>query len=421
MVKLLQFLEIVFTRDLISSAFSYRIIEIIRNFVSNPDGSVRLSANRVIQKMAPGAKIDVILRFLFEGRKKVVKSGRTKFTGDLTMIRRSRENNRRQNENKACSFSPSFIASTRIQNKGARVTHIVTSSDPACIVIQNRNLAVWMGLPTPEDPVLRAVRSQVLPGPVIDCAGGPDFFLFALENGQINRLDYRTGQVLHLHEKPPLDVKTVTRIDNSVYMLGCGDGQVRFLDVRQQNEAVSDGVSYDCGKIISAAKWPKSDQLVTVGFDAGIVSTIDMRMMMPFHSSKTVKPVQLVPTDVKSSSGLSFVVCSKREIEFVCGRQVARITGCDLHLMPYSSDVLVLDAFSCNFVRDRCLYQLGDRFYGKSELVSGLVRCPLSLMCGYGFESLHQHTVRVTAAAQMWEYVVSGDESGFVNLWRVGV
>jgi hypothetical protein len=163
---------------------------------------------------------------------------------------------------------------------------------------------------------------------------------------------------------------------------------------------------------------------MALGLEDGLSSVFDLRMMLPFCNTRTVPPRQIVPTFVGARDGYGFAACDGNTIDFVCGRdnQVMRtISGPEMRIMTYGSGVLVVDPFSCSYIRDwTSLCRVFDRGFLRGEFQDEPWMVPLSYIPNR-YESVHQHSMRITCVGEHGGYMVSGDAGGFVHLWCVGV
>ena len=172
----------------------------------------------------------------------------------------------------------------------------------------------------------------------------------------------------------------------------------------------------------SMCNWQQGSNAIGIGFEEGLVSIVDSRMMLPVVSIITEKVNAIAPC---YRNCCNFVVSSDECIE--CFDAFLRLSELKINIkntkiVPYDGNIVIIS--------NNNVFYLDCENYDNSSLLGDLsfVSKVLSFDDGnFNFNtrdfcpsgSLHKHASPITVADHSKEIFITGDTNGFVNLWAI--
>jgi hypothetical protein len=332
-------------------------------------------------------------------------------------------------------FRPRFLSSSRLGK--TYISHIFpTITDDNYLIISNQRELHSVGLPTVPTPSFGHTQLSVFDSSVTSGCDrfGDACIVLGFESGTIRRFATCAEGIVPVFElATPSSVTAVQYLKENVILAGSIDGSVILIDFRDRELPRSVAIVDDKFDTISRIPvWPHNDIVAGIGYSAGIVSALDLRMGMPIWSGRTTRVSRLVPLAV-DSPGLSFLAMNPDCVEIVVQqhrRPKTTIVYQDYRpyreVLSYRGGALVIDDDGVSFIHGNAGLPLL-RLYDLStdSLTADVARSRIREASGTWDEqqdrsSVHRHQASITCGTIVDDVVVTCDSLGFIHEWRFG-
>ena len=254
-------------------------------------------------------------------------------------------------------------------------------------------------------------------------------------------------------------ILTINKIfDENCFYTTHEDSSVTFFDKRCSHS--TNKLKFNDFSLISTCIWPKS-QTVAFGFDEGFVTLYDTRAFVPIQMFTTVQAKTVSP--LFDENGAFFVggYCGSQVFDFTMPKSIVKFPIQTQFSVPYKGATVFFSQDGTFLVKldngvrafaltDRCVQQLDvaedqsdkkkkrkkskKRFSQKLEDIDNDNDSFLNV---YSVENennrkcitfsdlytpkppLHNHTVPITAVAELEQGFASGDMNGNINFWKI--
>jgi hypothetical protein len=255
-----------------------------------------------------------------------------------------------------------------------------------------------------KDGLLSIDRSKRLSSNITALKPLSNFLLIGLENGEIQEIDLdvlKKKQNGINNSKSPTSFSTIS---DDILFSTFNDGSSVLYDLRTSQPQASfqfNGIT----NITSSCNIPNANNVVTVGFEEGVFSIIDLRIMKPVWLSMSPPVKQIFAIDSPKTTS-SFVITSddcvvsiNEPSNFPSVKIATSSPACAL----YQGGCAVLSTDAAWYVHSSGCVSLYD---GQTSPMNVLSNRP----------SLSMHSAQVTSCKASNEWLISGDAAGFVNL-----
>lgn len=412
--------QMLLERDLLPLEASYAIIEKVTPHIRSSDVKVRYAASTLLQILTPTSKQGPLLTFLCE---KV--SSFPAASDELCFRRKQKIPHNELITKQEMKISPRFVST--FHNGTLPITHILKGGggNTKFYAIENGRKVRQMSMPSRDNPLMMEYDTYSLHNNVLSCGTfeGSGAFLLGYDNGEIDifsEIDISRKFRLFSH---PEGIPTVTLVptDSDIFVAGFTDGSAVVFDTRTSQHTT---LKLGFDGLISCCKWPRD--FVGFGFDGGIVSIFDMRMMLPITTGLTNVPRQICPIPCEYSSiaiatsdgtRLDFLEKMPSELSF---RNIMAIKVPPMRILPLHEGVLMIDQMSASYITATSGSKLYDGLLVESPLPTTSLSIPFSACgAGQGCSSVHGHTCQILTAEICNSMVISGDDCGFISAWQV--
>jgi hypothetical protein len=331
-------------------------------------------------------------------------------------------------------FRSRFVSASRLSTR--RLSHIFpTESHGEYIVIDNTGDAHFVSLPSEAIPHFQHSQIAHLGQGISSGCGVTSGATFSLgfQSGILRR--YATAVISPLGEfAMPSTVSAIEYVDDNSLLVGSRDGCVSLFDFRANGRVImTDPFSSVAGLTI----WPNDRVISGVGYADGVVTLFDLRMWLPIWSDTTCNMVRLLPVAV-DTPGLSYLLMNPEWVEVVVEPRLTpkeRPRGTFLYreaqkfreAFAYRGGAVVVDDEGVSFVHvnhGSPMIRLHDWAAEPLTIEPDqgawrIKRAPSHVEQPCIYRSLHQHQGMITCGTIVGDVVVTCDELGFVNQWRL--
>jgi hypothetical protein len=310
---------------------------------------------------------------------------------------------------------PSFVGSSRVDCRGI---DFAMPADDHLIVIDSSPRIRWI------DKSFVQLQTQTIKERPTACRPlpGDGSLVLGFGSGAVELFDMHAFRQVHIADLPG----RVTAVDvfRGAVLAGCANGSVSIVDAREPRT----GVIFEAPELAPVGDiclWTGGGVLGGFGFCGGAVSLFDLRMAMPLWFDRTGPVRRLLPLGI-DAPGLSYMVMNSRAVEMVVeprNRPRLHYTEAALFrwVIPFQGGAIVVDDETASFVHPNTgmpPVRLFDQSFGgmawaQVENVGNLRRCKRRK------RSVHQHQGRVTCGTMFGDVVVTCDDLGFLNRWKV--
>jgi hypothetical protein len=312
-------------------------------------------------------------------------------------------------------FHPSFVGSSRIDCH--RIDFVISSED-RLIVIDSSPRIRWV------DKSFVQLQTQAIKERPTACRPlpGDGSLVLGFGSGAVELYDIRACRQVRIANLP----SRVTALDifRGAVLTGCANGLVAIVDSREPRASIIfEGTEF--APVSDICVWTGGGVLGGFGFYGGAVSLFDLRMAMPIWLDRTGPVRRLLPMGV-DVPGVSYMVMNARTVEMVVEpRNRPRLRYAEAAMfrwpIPFHGGAIVVDDYTASFVHPNTALpgvrlfdeSIGSMSWGQVENVWKLKRSKKRK------GSVHRHQGRVTCGTMLGDVVVTCDDLGFLNRWRV--
>jgi hypothetical protein len=310
---------------------------------------------------------------------------------------------------------PSFLGSSRVDCRGI---DFVMSTDDHLIAIDSSPRIRWI------DKSFAQLQTQTIKGRPTACRllPGDGSLVLGFGSGAVDLFDIRAYRQVHIADLPGR--VTALEVFRGAVLAGCANGSVTIIDSREPRASVIFEAS-ELAPVGDICVWTGGGVLGGFGFSGGAVSLFDLRMAMPLWFDRTRPVKRLLPMGI-DAPGVSYMVMNSRAVEMVVEpRNRPRLAYTEAAFfrcaISFHGGALVVDDETASFVHPNTALPpvrlfdqaMGTMTWAQMENVWKLRRSKKRK------RSVHQHQGRVTCGTMFGDVVVTCDDLGFLNRWKV--
>lgn len=417
--QILIFTKVLFTEGYLSQDLSSEAMSCVQRFLYHSDDLVRFAATDVVKVLSPSVKIASVLEFAFE--RQTTTSTKSMVTTYITP-----EHYDPLITEQKCEFNPRFLAS--FHKRGSPVTHILQCGNVnQFYAIENGKKMYLMETPTQdhyeiiEHGTAISFRCTVAGAA---CMEENKKFVVGYSNSEIDIFGYDTGRFvkeeLFMKEPAPSQLVTMNVLQGATCVAGHLGGEVRLFDIRSCDHHTMK-LGFD--NLMSACVWP-NNYAMGFGFDGGIVTIIDSRMMLPICTMITNQPVQIAPVRGNDNT-ITVAVSDEHRLNFIQqpgNKNTLALDAPNIFITHWKSGLLLLDEVSVACLTKEKVVKLYEGASFATRLPETTFKdafCSLGDYQRGDHRGLHMHESRIMCVGECGDMMVSGDASGFINVWKI--
>jgi hypothetical protein len=420
--------ELLFVKGILSGAVAYDLAPAILRFASSSNGLLQYWIQRLLRVIPADAREGMDFWFYFDGpprvqsRSAVLLSRLSSVEGEQRLIDFDWEGN--------THFRTRFMASSRLDAVG--ITHLVNPGiDNQLIAIDSTNRIRWITLPSDSAQRLYQAQTHMLKETPGAAAGLPSesCFLVGFRNGAIARYDHVKPIRTQICDPNDTRITAIEQLNGPIVLAGDWNGVLTRYDLRAPEPH---SFTFQELSVSSLCTWPHHVPLVGVGFSHGVMALLDPRMdFLPVWTDRCPPVRQLLPIAPRCTGFAYLVVNSQLAEIFVEGRPTPRtrsrmvVTYQEMtpfrYALPYRGGALVIDDWSASFIHCQPEF-LPMRLFDGTDVPLEVEReeAVWSIQSArQQRQSVHQNLGRITCATSCGDVMVTCDNNGFINRWRI--
>ncbi|OHS94029.1 hypothetical protein TRFO_39795 [Tritrichomonas foetus] len=417
---ILEFFILVMDRNFLPRTFTYALAEKTMPYLYHKKAKIRTLMTRTLRYFTPLAQQGPLLHFAFD-RVKITPESRP-------AIQKKRPNARIGSPLKLVdsvnspNFDPRFLKTSRIANEP--VTSISLDND-FCVYVSDNKTVRWLSICGQMLPVRTITSKDYSNSPIIDISSIDAQVVVSCKNGLVDAIDNHHAKTTRMREKfTNNDFSTCLcplRLSNCI-LTGQDKGIVQRIDLRSPDTQII--MPFNLNGLVSLSTIPGKEIVCCAGFSCGIVATIDLRMNLPLAMTLTI-PAYQVWQVYSPNNDTAYAVCDGTTIQVVeepTNNVAACIYGHKFVGASHNGGVVLVDDNSVSYV-DFFTKQNSLKLYDGSKISLSLSNTDINESLSsdeLSGRSLHSHSVPVTCIDHIGDLFVSGDISGFVNIWSTG-
>lgn len=432
LIVVLDFVETLMKRKLIDVEYSFDIIKIVNSCTFSESEELRYRVSKILEQFPEPVRDSNCWMFVFEHATQAPRKGsitpllREKQTTvirsglpDLSLLRCTLF---QQEE-----YSPRFLCSFHQSN--CPVDFVVDTHIPDKIVTIDRARRLrWLKLPIgrsllPQECQTATIRERASS---VCSMIHENRIVVGYSSGGVDSFDFITSKKTAIFSRrPDKSVLAIRQFDREALLLGHSDGSVAFCDLRENHQRMT-AMKFDVGPIVDICTWPLGHALAGVACGDGALALVDTRMFLPILVADTIPCKTVVPLATQGDK-ISYLVMGEDRAEiaveprlehniFYRERKPFRwATG-------YHGGAVIVDDKSASIIS--CTPDIPSlRLYDSGSMKMSVER----YRDLYGLKSrdvsvansIHKHTGTILCGARCDDMFVTGDNTGFVHIWRL--
>jgi len=314
-------------------------------------------------------------------------------------------------------IKPSFYQSIRVSNSPIKlIAPNFSDNIPSVIVDSQSNIIHIVNSNNYEFYANSICRHDCIIDTMINMRESK-FLILSDSNGSLLSYDVMNQSIVKLSYPEKGRAVSSSRISKRSFFSAYDSGDVVFYDIRDQNPIHS--IRFSPLTPSSLCSW-KNEAIVGIGFKEGVVDIYDLRMNLPISQCLTDPVNSLHPV---SKKGISYMVVSTDLIScHTCDDTYPSITSPidNARAVEYDGGLLVINETEAVYINTQNPHRSLSCYDKITQLCSVSGEITKTVLPSYQkFNSPHNHSSRVTAAARSKDLIASGDILGCVSLWCI--
>ena len=429
-IAVFRLIELLMRVNLIEKENAYDLVSIVNSCTFSELDEMRYIVSKLLAQFPEPARQSNDWYFIFEHQtqspRRTAVSGLTKLKSttesseiaDATLLKCSLFPQSDYSPKFLCSYHPSSSPIDFIINPG--LSNLFVTID------RSRRMR-WMRLPSSKELLPVECQSHMIREQAsAACVSGERRLVIGYSNGAMDSFDFQTTRKTRIFA--PRDNKGVTavqQLEPDVLLSGCSDGTIYMCDIREGHRQLR-GKKIDVSPITDICKWGTCNALAGVACSDGVLALVDTRMFIPILVVDTIPCKKVVPLATEGDKIAYLAMGEKNSVIAIEPRLETNVVYREQHSFrwaeAYHGGAVVIDDRSASLVNctnsipNLRLFDGGSReivieAYGESLMLDSPDVCV--------DESIHKHSGTITCGTHLDDVFVTGDNTGFVHVWRL--
>ena len=431
-IVVFEFIETLMKRKLVDVEYAFEIIKTVNSCMFSECEELRYRVSKILEQFPPRARESNDWLFVFEHE--------TQAPRKMSMTSLSRPKPAPEPRPSLADatllnctllpqeeYSPRFLCS--FHQSSCPVDFVVNTYVPDRILTIDRSKRMrWIKLPSGRTLLPLECQSHVLR----ECASAvcpmihEKRFILGYPSGGMDSFDFLTAKKTRIFpNREDRGVTAIRQFNRDSILAGHADGSVAICDLRENHERLV-GMRFGVGPIADICTWPYGNALAGIACRNGALGLVDTRMFLPILVVDTIPCKTVVPLATEGDK-IAYLAMGDDRAEIAIEPRLSNnilyrerkpfrwATG-------YHGGAVIVDDKSASILTcaaDTTSLRLYDGGSMKMSLEPFRDRMVLKSRDVSVANSIHKHVGTITCGTQCDDLFITGDNTGFIHVWRV--